>query len=99
VALKAPKLFGGSKFSGEAETANKLNAKGDRLKRLGKLVQTEAEIGGLTLHGERLVKVAPSDGGSLVLIGTLPRPTWMGMDATLDAKEFFDVLAMMEATL
>jgi hypothetical protein len=99
VALEAPKMFGGSKFGGDAETANKLNAKGDLLKRLGKVVRTEAEIGGLTIHAERLVKVAPSDGGSLVLISTLPRPTSMGMDATLDAKEFFDVLAMVEAAL
>jgi hypothetical protein len=97
--LDEPKLFGGSKFSGDADTANKLNAKGDLLKRLGKLVRTEAEIGGLTIHGDRLVRVAPSDGGSLVLISTLPRATSMGMDATLDAKEFFDVLGMIEAAL
>lgn len=97
--LEAPKMFGGSKFGGDAETAGKLNAKGDLLKRLGKLVRTEAEIGGLTIKAERLVKVAPTGGGSLVLISTLPRPTSMGMDATLDAKEFFDVLAMMEAAL
>jgi hypothetical protein len=98
-ALDAPKLFGGSKFSGDAEAAGKLNAKGDLLKRLGKLVRAEAEIGGLTIHGERLAQVAPVEGGSLVLIGTLPRATAMGMDATLDAKEFFDVLGMIEAAL
>jgi len=99
VSLDPPKMFGGSKFSGDAPTAGKLNAKGDLLKRLGKLVRDEAEIGGLTIHGERLLRVAPSDGGSLVLLSTLPRPTSMGMDASLDAKEFFDVLGMLEAAL
>ncbi len=97
--LDAPKMFGGSKFSGDADTAGKLNGKGDLLKRLGKLVRTEAEIGGQTIHGERLVKVSPSDGGSLVILSTLPRPTSMGMDAALDAKDFFDVLGMIEAAL
>ena len=48
---------------------------------------------------KRLAKVAPSDGGSLLLISTLPRPTSMGMDATLDAKEFLDLLGMVEAAL
>ncbi len=98
-ALDAPKMFGGSKFSGDAETAGTLNAKGDLLKRLGKLARTESEIGGLTIHGERLVRVAPAEGGSLLLVGTLGRPTSMGMDASLDAKEFFDLAAQVEAAL
>ena len=99
VTLEGPKMFGASKFAGDAETAAKLNAKGDLLKRLGKLARNEAEIGGLTLKLERMVKVAPQDGGALVVLSTLPRPTSMGMDATLDAKEFIDLVEMIEKAL
>jgi hypothetical protein len=63
VTLEAPKMFGASKFTGDAETAAKLNAKGDLLKRLGKLARTESEIGGMTLKLERIVKVVPQEQG------------------------------------
>lgn len=99
VSLEAPKMFGSSKFTGDAETAAKLNAKGDLLKRLGKLARTESEIGGLTLKLDRAVKVVPQEQGSLIVLSTLPRPTSMGMDATLDAKEFLELVGMLEAAL
>jgi len=99
VALEAPKMFGGSKFTGEAETSAKLNAKADVLKRLGKLARTEGEIGGQTLKMDRLVKLVPQDTGTLLVVGTLPRSTSMGMDAALDAKEFLDVAALVEDAL
>ena len=99
VTLEAPKMFGASKFTGDTETAAKLNSKGDLLKRLGKLARTESEIGGLTLKLERMVKVVPQDQGALVVLSTLARPTSMGMDATLDAKEFIDLVGMIEKAL
>ena len=61
--LEAPKTFGSSKFTGEAETIGILNAKGDLLKRVGKFARTESEIGGLTLKAERLVKIVPQGEG------------------------------------
>ena len=87
------------KFGGEAETAARLNAKGDLLKRLGKFARTEAEIGGLKLKIERLVKIMPREDGTLLVVSTLGRTTGMGFDATLDAKEFFDIAGMAEAAL
>jgi hypothetical protein len=99
VILGAPKLFGGAKFEGDAEVCGKLNAKGDLLKRLGKFARSEAEIGGLTIKQERLVKLVPQAGGLLLVIGTLPRATSMGMDAALDAREFYDLAALIESAL
>ena len=99
VTLEGPKMLGASKFTGEAEASAKLNAKGDLLKRLGKLARTESEIGGLTLKMERLVKLAPQEKGAVLVVGTLPRSTSMGMDAALDAKEFMDLAAIVEGTL
>ncbi len=99
VSLEAPRGFGGSKFGGDAETAAKLNAKGDLLKRLGKFARTESEIGGLKLKIERLVKIMPREEGTLLVISTLGRTTGMGFDATLDAREFFDIAGMIETAL
>ena len=39
------------------------------------------------------------EGGSLLIVGTLPRPLKMGFNATLDAREFFDLANMIEAAL
>lgn len=99
VTLEAPKGFGGSKFGGEVETSAKLNARGDLLKRLGKFARTESEIGGLKLRIERLVKIMSREDGTLLVISTLGRTTSMGFDATLDAKEFFDIAGLIEAAL
>ena len=99
VTLENPKMFGTSKFTGDVGTATKLNNNGDLLKRLGKFSRMQAEIGGLTVSINRLVKIAPQDGTTLVVIGTLPRITSMGMDANLDAMEFFDLVALIEKAL
>jgi hypothetical protein len=99
VTLEAPKTFGTPKFTGDAEAIEKLNAKGELLKRVDKLARTRSEIGGLTIKTDRLVKIVPQESGSLLVISSLPRPTSMGFNATLDAKEFFDMAAMIEVTL
>ncbi len=99
VALENPKMFGASKFTGDTATAAKLNAKGDLLKRLGKFSRVQSEIGGLTVSINRLVKVTPQDGAAQVVMATLPRMTSMDMDASLDAKEFFDLVALIEKGL
>ncbi len=63
------------------------------------LSQLSQGIGGLTLKLDRLVKVTPHENGALLVVGTLPRATSMGMDATLDAKEFMDLAALVENAL
>jgi len=37
--------------------------------------------------------------GSLFVINPLPRMTSMGMDATMDSKEFIDIAGLIEAVL
>jgi len=99
VILEGPKMFGSSKFTGDADAIARLNAKGDLLKRLGKFARTEAEIGGMTIRMDRFVKILPEESGAQLIINSLPRPVSMGMDAMLDAKEFMDIAAMVEAAL
>lgn len=98
-ALEDPKFFGKSKFAGDATIAGKLNANGDLIKRANDFARVESQSGGLTLKIKRCCKVVPYEGGSLLIIGTLPRPTKMGFGAAIDAKDFFDIADIVEAAL
>src|SRR5260370_13052935 len=98
-ALEDPKFFGKSKFAGDSTTATKLNANGDLIKRANDFSRVESQSGGLTLKIKRCCKVVPHEGGSILVIGTLPRPTKMGFGAAIDAKDFFDIADMVEAAL
>src|SRR5260370_178384 len=97
--LEAPKTFGSSKFTGDSVASQKLNASGDLVKRANKFARTESQSGGITIKVDRFFKVVPQGSGSLLVIRTLPRPTSMGMSATVDAKDFFDIAAMLDASL
>jgi hypothetical protein len=99
VALEDPKFFGKSKFAGDAAASGKLNANGDIIKRANNLARVESQSGGLTLKIKRCCRVVPHEGGSLLVVGTLPRPTKMGMSAAIDAKDFFELADMVEAAL
>lgn len=99
VSLEPPKTFGSSKFIGDADASAKLNAKGDIAKRAGKFARTKTEMGSITVEMARLFKIVPQDSGSLLIVNTLPRMTSMGMDAAIDAKDFFEIAAMIEAAL
>ena len=48
---------------------------------------------------KRCCKVVPHEGGSMLIVGTLPRPTKMGFGAAIDDKDFFDIADMVEAAL
>jgi hypothetical protein len=98
VMLEEPKFFGKSKFTGDAASA-KLNANGDLIKRANTFARTESQSGGLTLKIKRSFRLVPHESGSLLIIGTLPRPTKMGLSATVDAKDFFDIADMIEKAL
>jgi hypothetical protein len=98
-ALEDPKFFGKSKFAGDAAVSGKLNANGDIIKRANNLARVESQSGGLTIKIKRCCRVVPHEGGSLLVVGTLPRPTKMGMSAAIDAKDFFELADMVEAAL
>lgn len=99
VALEDPKFFGKSKFVGDATAAAKLNGNGDLIKRANDFARVESQSGGLTLKIKRCCKVVPHEGGSMLVITTLPRPIKMGFGATIDAKDFFDIADIVEASL
>ncbi len=99
VALEDPKFFGKSKFAGDATAAARLNGNGNLIKRANDFARVESQSGGLTLKIKRCCKVIPHEGGSMLVIGTLPQPTKMGFGAAIDAKDFFDIADMVEAAL
>src|ERR1700753_2867620 len=98
-ALEDPKFFGKSKFAGDAGVCGKLNANGELIKRANNLARVESQSGGLTIKIKRCCRVVLHEGGSMLVIGTLPRPVKMGLGAAIDARDFFDIADMIEAAL
>ncbi len=99
VTIEDHKSFGTPKFLGDPATAGKLNAAKDLAKRVDKLIRTQTEMGAITVKAPRTFKVAPEAGGSVLILGTLPRLTSMGMGAEVDAGEFLAIAAAIEAAL
>jgi hypothetical protein len=100
VILEDPKMFGKSKFTGDATASAKLNANGDLIKRVNNLARVESQSGGLKLKIKRFCKIIPqSDGSSMLVLSTLPRPIKMGFSASVDAVEFGEIASMIEAAL
>jgi hypothetical protein len=98
VTMEGPKVFGTSKFLGDANATSKLNNNKDLLKLIEKFSRTKSDIAG-GLKMERYVKLEPFSNGATLVIITLPRATSMGMSATTDAKDFFSIASMIEAAL
>ena len=63
------------------------------------MLRSEAEMGSIKVKVARAFKLTPADGGSLLILGTLPRLTSMGMGATTDAREILDIAAAVAAAL
>jgi len=99
VSLEDPKFLGKSKFAGDGAVCGKLNANGELIKRANNFARVESQSGGLTLKLKRCCRVVPHEGGSMLVVGTLPRPVKMGFGAAIDAKDFFDIADMIEAAL
>lgn len=87
-----------SKFVGEPAACARLNQK-ELLRRVNWLARTVSPMGAMKISIKRTCRIVPHGGGSLLVVGTLPRPTWMGLAATADAKQFFEVAALIEAAL
>jgi hypothetical protein len=99
VFLEEPKFLVGSKFGGDPDAAKKLNSNKDLLKRAPKLARTESNVGGLDIEIPLFFRIVPDEQGSMLVINTLPKMVAMGFSASLDAKEFFEVAALVEKTL
>ena len=97
ISIEGHKSFGTPKFLGDATAAAKLNGARDLAKRVDKFARTEAEMGSIKVP--RIFAIAPHEGGSLLVINTLPRMTSMGMGAEVDAREFVEIAAAIEASL
>jgi hypothetical protein len=56
-------------------------------------------MGSIKVKAPRIFAIAPQEGGSLLVINTLPRMTSMGMGAEVDATEFVEIAAAIEDSL
>lgn len=98
VTMEGPKMFGSSKFLGDATATAKLNSNKDLLKLADKFARTKSDVAG-GLKMERYVKLEPFNNGATLVIITLPRAISMGINATTDIKDFFSIAGMIEAAL
>ncbi|MEI6123130.1 MAG: hypothetical protein WCQ95_05815 [Bacteroidota bacterium] len=98
VSLEGPKMFGTSKFVGEPDACAKLNSNKALLVLVDKFARTKSDIGG-GMKMERFVKMEPSPEGATLVIISLPRATSMGMSATTDASQFFEIAQLLEQML
>lgn len=88
------------KFEGDEALAKKLNDNKPLRKRCAAFARTEANVGGMDIAIERFFKLAPGEGGKAVLAAaTLPRSAMFGFKVLMDAKEFGDLVAALEAGL
>jgi len=98
VTIEDHKSFGTPKFLGGA-AAGRLNGAKDLAKRVDRVLRTESEMGSIKVKAPRLFRLAPDGAGSLLVIGSLPRLTSMGMGATTDAKEVLEIAMAVEAAI
>jgi hypothetical protein len=99
VGFEEPKSFGTPKFTGDPGAAARLNGSKDLAKRTNKVLRSESEMGSIKVKVARTFRVTPTDGGSLLVFGSLPRLTSLGMSATTDAREILEVAAAVAAAL
>lgn len=99
VTIEPHKSFGSPKFLGDPATAAKLNAVPDLAKRVDKLLRAETAMGAITVKVPRTFKLAPDGAGSVLILGTLPRMTSMGMSAEVDAGEFLAIASTIAAAI
>jgi hypothetical protein len=48
---------------------------------------------------DRFFTIFPDGAGSGIVVASLPRIKSMGFSATVDSKDFFEIVSMVEATL
>ncbi len=77
-----------------------MNANAEFIKRANKLARSESSYGPLSLKIQRMFTLLQKEKGSAMLaVGTLARPTAMGMSVSMDLKEFTDLADMIEKLL
>ena len=84
---------------GDAEAAGKLNARKDLLKKCDAFAVKRSGIAGFELKIDRTLKIIPREDGALVVALTMPVSKSMGFSTSLDAKEFLEMVALLESTL
>lgn len=87
------------KFTGDAQAAGKLNTRKDLLKKCDAFAVKEGGITGFELKIDRILKIIPGENGAQVVAVTMPVSKSFGFSASLGAKEFLEVVALLESAL
>jgi hypothetical protein len=87
-------------FAGDATAAGKLNAQKDVRKKCEAFAVSKGGITGFEVKlPSRTFKIAPHERGAEIVGVTLPKSKSMGLSATFNSKEFFELAAQIEALL
>lgn len=93
VGFEEHKSFGTPKFTGDPGLAARLNGVKDLAKRTDKVLRSETDMGSIKVKVPRVFRLAPANGGALLVLGTLPRLTSLNTSATTDAREIMAIAA------
>ena len=99
VGFEQHKSFGTPKFTGEPGLAGRLNGVKDLAKRADKVLRSEAEMGTIKVKVPRVFHLSAANGGSLLVLGTLPRLTSLNTSATTDAREIMAIAAAVQEAI
>jgi hypothetical protein len=99
VGFEEHKSFGTPKFIGDPGLAARLNGVKDLAKRADKVLRSETDMGTIKVKVPRVFRLSASNGGSLLVLGTLPRLTSLNTSATTDAREILAIAADVLAAI
>ena len=100
VFLEEEKALHRSRFTGDTAGAERLNAAPGLVKRTNRFLRGELALReGEKVTLERELVLAPDGDGVRIAAATLPRKTWFGLGARLDAADFVAIAGLAEATL
>lgn len=94
-------LDGGKKiqFAGDAIVSGALNGNKNLLKAVDKFCRPDTDLGAVKVSAPRYCRLEATDAGTTLYANTLPRLKSMGLSSSLEAKEFFELAAVVASAV
>ena len=62
-------------------------------------MRTKGNMGGVDVEIPQSFRIAPADGGSVLVVNSLPKPLKLGLAMSLELAELTAIAALIESTL
>lgn len=86
-------------FTGDDGACAKLNGDGALRKAVVAFARTELKFGDRVLHAPRIVSMTNAEGGSELVIASMPKPGFLGLKWSLEPKAFLEIADRIEKLL